>query len=327
MKTNTFLLLTAAVNLTAGTTDPNGAISMPNPKRQVIAQVEPPAVQGWQEVQIEGVSTKMTSARELQTTAGAIVGGISLLLHDGVASASECAAVVAACSSAASRNRQDWVDAGYAAPCTVRLPSAAAVKRELWRPESADEAQGVGLWPGPVPSEVDGLCDVMLRRVLIYLDAEWPTLVRELFDKQGTSKRSEGSIGQCSSTDVDDQQSPRSLMGLFESGSLVWANREPSVNVYAAGGDFSAHQDDHALTVLVPLTPPEACTGGGTGFWGSRHGTEPPVTVLKPKVGSALIFGGQLTHAGVSVLSGERAVFVASFSARDEKRPLAWFSD
>lgn len=269
----------------------------------------------------------MPRSRELRTTADAMVRGSSLLLLDGIATESECADVVAACSSAAAHNRQDWVDAGYDAPCTVRLCSAAAVKRELWRPESADEAQGRGLWPGPVPTEADDVCTEMLRRVLIYLDAEWPTLVRELFEKQCITKRTKVSVNQRSSAEVNEYERPRTLMSLFENGALVWANREPSVNVYAAGGDFSAHKDDHALTVLIPLTPPEACTGGGTGFWGSRHGTEPPVIVLKPRVGSALIFCGQVTHAGVAVLSGERAVFVASFSARDENRPLAWFSD
>lgn len=332
MKVLSFILLTAVAKLTAGTLDPNVVSSLPSQYSSSSQQLatprpQPSAAQGWQEVQIEGIPIITPKSRDLQTTADAMVRGNSLLLLDDIVTESECTAVVAACSSAAARNRQDWVDAGYDAPCTVRLPSAAAVKRELWRPESADEAQGRGLWPGPVPTEADDVCTEMLRRVLIYLDAEWPTLIHELFEKHGTSNFSKGLTNQDRSAKRSNHRSPRSLMSLFENGALVWANREPSVNVYAAGGDFSAHQDEHAITVLIPLTPPEACTGGGTGFWGSRHGTEPPVKVLKPKVGSALIFGGQVIHAGVAVLSGERAVFVASFSARNENRPLAWFSD
>lgn len=277
---------------------------------------------GWREVHVSGPTESTAWSSELQTI-DALVSGSSLLVLDGVASEAECAAIVAACSRAATRNRDAWIAGGHAAPSTVRLPSFAAVARELSQPESAEEAHGQGLWPGPVPADVDGLCASVLLRVLARLDAQWPALVQHLF----------GSHGDSSQHDFSGAVLPRTLVGLFERGALAWASREPSVNVYAAGGSFSAHQDGHALTVLVPLTPPQACTGGGTGFWSrsrartSHPGAEPPTAVLKPEVGSALVFGGLVTHAGVSVQSGERIVLVASFSARDEQRPLAWFSD
>ena len=41
-----------------------------------------------------------------------------------------------------------------------------------------------------------------------------------------------------------------------------------------------------------------------------------PTTVIKPTLGSALLFGGDLTHAGMQVQAGLRSVFVCSFSTR-----------
>ena len=42
----------------------------------------------------------------------------------------------------------------------------------------------------------------------------------------------------------------------------------------------------------------------------------PPSAVLKPALGTALIFGGDVHHAGLPVERGLRSVFVASFSTR-----------
>ena len=39
-------------------------------------------------------------------------------------------------------------------------------------------------------------------------------------------------------------------------------------------------------------------------------------TSESPPAGTALLFGGHVTHAGMPVTAGERAVFVASFSPR-----------
>ena len=57
----------------------------------------------------------------------------------------------------------------------------------------------------------------------------------------------------------------------------------------------------------------------GTGFWAQDslgHRVEAPAIVLRPPAGTALLFGGHVTHAGMPVTAGERAVFVASFSLR-----------
>ena len=44
-------------------------------------------------------------------------------------------------------------------------------------------------------------------------------------------------------------------------------------------------------------------------------GVEPSL-VMRPPAGSALLWRGHLTHAGLPVTSGERHVFVASFDLR-----------
>ena len=91
--------------------------------------------------------------------------------------------------------------------------------------------------------------------------------------------------------------------------------------MYTTNGFFGAHKDHLALTVLIPLTPPADFTGGGTGFWaGNRETTEnpdaPPTRVIAPPIGTALVFGGDVTHAGMPVDGGLRSVLVASFSTR-----------
>ena len=43
--------------------------------------------------------------------------------------------------------------------------------------------------------------------------------------------------------------------------------------------------------------------------------------MLKPPLGSALVFGGDVTHAGMPVEQGVRSVLVASFSTRTPASP------
>ena len=100
-----------------------------------------------------------------------------------------------------------------------------------------------------------------------------------------------------------------------------------------AGGEFKPHEDEQGLTILMPLTSGGAAAdfvGGGTAFWpaggrgdedeqGQRTVSCPPSFVLTPPAGDVLIFGGQVTHAAQPVTSGERCVFVGSFTpAGDE---------
>ena len=103
---------------------------------------------------------------------------------------------------------------------------------------------------------------------------------------------------------------------------LNLTHNEPAINVYGVGGEFSPHKDLQSLTVLVPLVGAvEAYDGGGTAFWprslpAAEASEVEPTLVLRPPAGTALLFGGELTHAGLPVTAGHRAVFVASFSRK-----------
>ena len=114
---------------------------------------------------------------------------------------------------------------------------------------------------------------------------------------------------------------------------------EPAVNIYTAGGEFAPHTDKQSVSLLVPLSATGAFEGGGTAFWAdSHHGGKagmqsdggvieseafhendqkhwlPPTLALAPPAGTAIIFGGDVTHAGLPVISGTRHLFVMSFS-------------
>ena len=108
--------------------------------------------------------------------------------------------------------------------------------------------------------------------------------------------------------------------------ALRFAAAEPSVSVYTAGGSLYPHEDLEALTVLIPLSPPDAYEGGGTSFWpdgAERHPNDSPLCgdpvarpscILKPPRGAALLYGGQLLHSAAEVTAGIRHIFVCSFS-------------
>ena len=118
------------------------------------------------------------------------------------------------------------------------------------------------------------------------------------------------------------------------------------------GNGFSPHKDLHGLTVLMPLVNACAFEGGGTAFWATAAATHPhgayfgmkhtwehgtrhtahcdwlpdakmvaPALILRHPAGTGILFGGDVTHAGQPVTSGQRAVFVASFS-RVPHRPM-----
>lgn len=178
-------------------------------------------------------------------------------------------------------------------------------------------------------SDVELSCDEILLRVLDHLDDEIPSICTTLFlpstgmaewaDQQPLNAQGE------QPTVPPPDHLVETCDGLREQcmmGELEWSEGEPAINIYEGGGYFGAHKDHLALTVLIPLTTPgDDFVGGGTGFWsGNRdvdeNPSDPPDSVLKPEAGSALIFGGDVTHAGMPVESGYRSVFVCSFSTR-----------
>ena len=106
---------------------------------------------------------------------------------------------------------------------------------------------------------------------------------------------------------------------LVAPAAAAWSPGEPALNLYRPGGAFGSHQDEQALTVLVPLTDRNGdFEGGGTAFFGLADDgaslAAEPSFVLAPTMGSAVLWGGQVHHAAVSVAAGLRIVFVGSFS-------------
>jgi len=94
---------------------------------------------------------------------------------------------------------------------------------------------------------------------------------------------------------------------------------EPAVNRYITGGAIAPHIDREQLTLNVLLSEPGAFQGGGTAFWPQIDGSSPTevddeVVVLRPLQGTAIMFNGQVTHAGRAVSAGIRHAYVASFS-------------
>lgn len=116
--------------------------------------------------------------------------------------------------------------------------------------------------------------------------------------------------------------SASSLCMLPDHPGLEFSPGEPAVNIYTATGEFKPHEDKMGLTVLITLNGEDEFVGGGTAFWSPEHmndarrGRAEPELVLKPAAGHALLFGGEVTHAGRPVESGTRCMFVASFSPK-----------
>ena len=125
------------------------------------------------------------------------------------------------------------------------------------------------------------LCDALLLRALSLLEAQ---LVHDLF-------------GDCT-TDSDT---------CVHNPQLAFSTNEPAINVYNSGGHFKPHEDNHALTILLPLSAASAdFEGGGTAFWSTRDAGPggsinartmgAPTMVLRPPAGAALLWGGACTH-------------------------------
>merc|ERR1740123_2655130 len=95
------------------------------------------------------------------------------------------------------------------------------------------------------------------------------------------------------------------------------------VNVYTEGGAFTRHRDREHLTVLVPLNQAEeAFIGGGTAFYSSGASSSPPAVVARPVAGTALLWTGDVEHAGLAVKTGTRIVYVGSFSLEVHDLPI-----
>ena len=269
------------------------------------------------------------------SAAAALANSHSLLMVNALASAAECEKLRKLAEPAALREQADME--GRPDLWTSERPRGQA--RKLGRVRLPVREAGLLGEEGRV------LCDQLLLRTLRLLQAELPELVERLFGPclagdacsatattQGVAqemKRGSGMfVGLCSSAEPSLERQGAVGGGGGGDGNpvplnvsrLAFAPLEPAVNVYWAGGAFKRHEDKQALTVLVPLS--DGYEGGGTGFWtreraatGASHA---PTFVLRPPPGTALVWGGQVEHAGLPVISGERWVFVASFSPAAE---------
>ena len=110
----------------------------------------------------------------------------------------------------------------------------------------------------------------------------------------------------------------------------VFNTVEPTINVYTAGGSFASHQDGQHLTVLVHLSAEGSFDGGGTAYWRESYAREwlgrgldgvAPDAVVHPQQGEALLWNGELVHAGCAVEAGTRHILVGSFSLYERIEP------
>eukprot|EP00547_Thalassionema_nitzschioides_P010768 CAMPEP_0194262260 /NCGR_PEP_ID=MMETSP0158-20130606/46456_1 /TAXON_ID=33649 /ORGANISM="Thalassionema nitzschioides, Strain L26-B" /LENGTH=238 /DNA_ID=CAMNT_0039002413 /DNA_START=490 /DNA_END=1206 /DNA_ORIENTATION=+ len=98
---------------------------------------------------------------------------------------------------------------------------------------------------------------------------------------------------------------------------------DPVVIKYKTGNKLAPHTDDRDLTIVVPLNPLQdfPMDGGGTHFW--LEGTTPEIAddgtgiSLKPTSGSGILFNGNITHSGNSVVGGTRFVLMTSITLDD----------
>ena len=154
-------------------------------------------------------------------------------------------------------------------------------------------------------SQCQSIASTLIARCCLNLQRKLPAVASECFGERIARSRDLAARA-CAGFDPD-----------------CFAPNEPAVNIYGVGGCFPAHEDRQALTLLVPLSAGSvAFEGGGTGFWASdaiRLSDDPaevePTIVVRPVVpGTALLFGGNMKHAALPVLSGKRHCFVSSFT-------------
>ena len=185
----------------------------------------------------------------------------------------------------------------------------------------AQSFESLGLSRCPVLDlgwRAQALCrHVLCRRLLPFLDLELPEAAKLL-----------------SATSMSIGTSARPLA----EHAFVFATGEPTVNRCTKGGLFSPHVDNgHALTMLCTLDEPAAFTGGGTNFWpeGVALGSLPAPVIegLTPPRGTAILFHGDVMHAGHELHSGVRHLLVATFTLYEPgthdlaRLPGHWFED
>ena len=264
---------------------------------------------GWTEVFVTPSRAGRTGS-----AAEAVAAGHSLLVLHELADGAEVEALRAEASGAAylSRRRSSMMKQAL----LDDVPEEAVESTQVRMP--IDQMLG---------EKSQALCDRLLLRGVRSVMSACPTLLPSLFGDAG--------LGSIPWADVRQASGP----SITHDPGLVFTPGEPACNVYTTGGQFTPHEDGQTLTVLVVLSERAAFSGGGTGFWSeadrgaaSRGATitgeynhispqsPAPTFVLTPPAGTALVWGGTVTHAAETVLDGERTVFVAGFSNKPARR-------
>ena len=177
--------------------------------------------------------------------------------------------------------------------CCVRLPNFSARLGDVQ----------VGSDHGVLGKPESAVMDTILERVFTAMDNDeliCPSVKANLF--------------------FDDEGAEVSVTELFRNNQLEFSMREPAMNVYFPGGHFGLHKDGRTLTILVALSDPDKdYEHGGTAFWKEEYavnGRHDPRFTLRPKPGTALVFGGAISHKGMHNTKGTRVIIVGSFSRR-----------
>lgn len=221
-----------------------------------------------------------------------VLSGYSFLVLDSLATSAECESLSASASALAVTERAGGKTGGVDGENSrVRID----VQRGM---EAKDNT----------------LCDRILQRVIASLATQHPDLIVQLFG---------------------DHLDTDTTSGVLINDRVRFSTGEPAVNVYSAGGGFKPHMDQQSLTILVAISDAESGSfeGGGTAFWSvDDHGLgshssnnqqiqNEPTVVVHSAAGTALVFVGSVTHSGQPIITGERIVFVASFSPAHAERP------
>jgi len=207
----------------------------------------------------------------------------------------------------------------------IRMPTRSACERHNCMKDAL---------PEPISNQLEG---EIFPRILQIVDRQLSSSLRNTlfaavknFDNYNEVYSRTKTAPSTTSSDKDQGQKNDidiSLLHLYQTKQLYFSTREPAVNVYHAPHAFiGMHTDSEHLTILISLSDPETdFEGGGTAFWKElypQEGRHNPSFVLKPKQpGTAILFGGTVKHSGLHTTSGERVMFVSSFSRNKPPAP------
>jgi len=207
-----------------------------------------------------------------------------------------------------------------------------------------DHAFGCSLFEVPsfaTEAECEGLIAAAVKVAALHEDEKGQSRVRVPAGSSSAARRLHSKLFERLLSFLESEM-PVLALSLFgqdtelASMNVSYSAGEPAVIIYKCGGEFKPHTDNEHLSLLIPLDAPGAFGGGGTAFWraathitpdvpydtlltpeqNERNRWTPPDVSLKPALGTALLFGGDVLHGGLPVTWGTRHLFVMSFTLR-----------